>query len=288
MTLPFFTFYKFSSCTWIHSSLRFKNSTSKPELFLIIKEEKLVVFSEAMEHGDSFFHYDQHAKSSSGSIIPMQQANTSANIEIPPHINSSNGDPVPNLAVRDKSKMPITNVTKIMRQTLPNNAKFSDGAKEMIQQSATKYITFVTRKAKERCQSEYRKILNAEDLLWAIEKLGFDDYVGPLTTFMQRYRNIEGGDPFTRCGEPISCIDNNGLTLGPEPNPVPTLERLPPPLPPPVHSSGSDFSMDPNTNLEMFDPNDVNEFFLDGFCVDGSDDAFNNFGASALFKHDQV
>nr|KYP49789.1 Nuclear transcription factor Y subunit B-9 [Cajanus cajan] len=122
--------------------------------------------------------------------------------------------------------MPITNVTKITRKILPNNAKISDSAKEMIQQSATKFITFVTRKAKERCQSEYRKIMNVEDMLWAIQKLGFDDYVGPLTVFLQRYRDIERGDSST----------------------------YHPPLPPPVHSSGPNFSMDPNTNTEMCHP----------------------------------
>ncbi|RDX66640.1 Nuclear transcription factor Y subunit B-6, partial [Mucuna pruriens] len=155
-----------------------------------------------------------------------------------------------------------------MRQILPNNAKISDSVKEMIQQSATKYIIIVTRKAKERCQSEYRKIMNAEDLLWAIENLGFDDYVGPLTTFLYRYRNIEGRDLLICSQEPIPHIDNNGS--GPEtnlvPNPASTLERLHSPLSP-ISSSGPDFSMDPCINMEMFDPNDMDEFFQNEFGV---------------------
>nr|KYP49790.1 Nuclear transcription factor Y subunit B-6 [Cajanus cajan] len=185
--------------------------------------------------------------------------------------------------------MPITNVTKITRRILPNNAKLSDSAKEMIQQSATKYITFVTRKAKERCQSEYRKIMNVEDVLWAMEKLGFHDYVRPLNIFLQRYRDIDGADYFAHTVDPTPCTDNNnGPSFGVEPNLVPTMEMLHAPLPPPVPSSGSNFSMDPNTNMEIFDPNDVNELYLEGLGVDCSDGAFTNFSPSALFKYDQV
>lgn len=193
----------------------------------------------------------------SGSIIPFQQTDTYANTTIQPPINSNNGGPIPSLVLRDKSKMPITNVTKITGQILPNNAKISYDAMDMIQQGATKYINFVTRKAKEQCQSEYRKIMNAEDLLWAIEELGFNDYVEPLTTFIQRYRNIEGVDLFTTHKEPISHIENHGPSLGPEPNLMSTLEMLHPPQPPQVNSSQPKFSIIPNTNLEMLYPNEM-------------------------------
>ncbi|KAG5051216.1 hypothetical protein JHK87_003414 [Glycine soja] len=282
-----------------------------------------------MENGDSFFRHGQPTKSTLGSIIPFQQTDTYANTTIQPPINSNNGGPIPSLVLRDKSKMPITNVTKITGQILPNNAKISYDAMDMIQQGATKYINFVTRKAKEQCQSEYRKIMNAEDLLWAMKKLGFNDYVEPLTAFVQRYRNIEGSDLFTSHKEPIPHIENNE----PRPNPMPTLEILHSPVPPPVHSSKpyfsidtshreliphtenngpslglepnhmptlemtplspsvhpfeSYFSIDPDTNLEILDPNDINEIYLDEFGVGCSNDAFNNVDVSALFKHDQ-
>ncbi|KAK7333350.1 hypothetical protein VNO80_30118 [Phaseolus coccineus] len=227
-----------------------------------------------MEHGGSFFHIDQHVKSSS---VPLQQENNYTNMEIAAPINSDECQN-PNLIGRDKSKMPITNVTKIMRKFLPNNAKVSDGAKEMIQLSATYYITFVTKKAKEKCLSEYRKIMNADDLLWAIENVGFDDYIGPLGTFLQRCRNLEGGI--------------HGPTFGPGLNhvemPHPPLPPPPPPPPPPpaaVYSSGLDFSMHQNTNPDMFDTNGVGGF-LDG--VGCSTNAFINFDPFSLFQQDQL
>ncbi|XP_027341169.1 nuclear transcription factor Y subunit B-8-like [Abrus precatorius] len=219
----------------------------------------------------------------SGSIIPLQQSNAFAKKETSTPINSSNHGLVPNL-VATKVNMPISNVTKIMRQILPINAKISESAKEMIQQCVTKYIAFVTKKAKERCQSDYRKIMNVEDLLWALEELGFDDYVGPLTVFLQRYRE-----------EPIlpsvkQSIDNSGPITGPEAGTKPTVEIVQPSLSPPLGSSGPDFSMDPNSKMEIFDPNDINEvingFYMDGFDVGSLDSALTNFDPSSSFKHD--
>jgi len=40
---------------------------------VVFKEEKNLVFSKAMEHGGSFFHIDQHVKSSSGKFSTHQQ-----------------------------------------------------------------------------------------------------------------------------------------------------------------------------------------------------------------------
>jgi len=202
---------------------------------------------------------------------PLEQENNYANTETAAAINSNevqipNAVQIPNLIGRDKSKMPITNVTKIMRKFLPNTAKVSDGAKEMIQQSATNYITHVTRKAKEKCQSEYRKIMNADDLLWAIENVGFDEYIGPLSTFLQRCRHIEGGS---------SNGPAFGPTFEPELNPVEmplnAVEMPHPPLPPPPPPP---LPPPPPPAAEMFDPNGVSGFI--------------NFDPFSLFQQDQL
>lgn len=88
--------------------------------------------------------------------------------------------------------MPIANVIRIMRRILPPHAKISDDAKETIQECVSEYISFITGEANDRCQQEQRKTITAEDVLWAMGKLGFDDYVGPLAIYLNRYREIEG------------------------------------------------------------------------------------------------
>lgn len=95
--------------------------------------------------------------------------------------------------VREQDRfMPIANVIRIMRKILPPHAKISDDAKETIQECVSEYISFITGEANERCQREQRKTITAEDVLYAMSKLGFDDYIEPLTLYLHRYREVEG------------------------------------------------------------------------------------------------
>ncbi|CAN0907399.1 Nuclear transcription factor Y subunit B-6 [Linum grandiflorum] len=89
--------------------------------------------------------------------------------------------------------MPIANVIRIMRRILPPHAKISDDAKETIQECVSEYISFVTGEANERCQREQRKTVTADDVLWAMGKLGFDNYVEPLSLYLARYTMPESG-----------------------------------------------------------------------------------------------
>lgn len=95
--------------------------------------------------------------------------------------------------IREQDRlMPIANVIRIMRRVLPAHAKISDDAKETIQECVSEYISFITGEANERCQREQRKTITAEDVLWAMSRLGFDDYVEPLSIYLHRYREFEG------------------------------------------------------------------------------------------------
>ncbi|KAI4371615.1 hypothetical protein MLD38_009943 [Melastoma candidum] len=106
-------------------------------------------------------------------------------------------------AVREQDRfMPIANVIRIMRKILPPHAKISDDAKETIQECVSEYISFITGEANERCQCEQRKTITAEDVLWAMSKLGFDNYIEPLTVYLHRYRELEGDRGSLR-GEPL-------------------------------------------------------------------------------------
>ncbi|GER52834.1 nuclear transcription factor Y subunit B3 [Striga asiatica] len=106
--------------------------------------------------------------------------------------------------VREQDRfMPIANVIRIMRRILPPHAKISDDAKETIQECVSEYISFITSEANDRCQREQRKTITAEDILWAMSKLGFDDYIEPLTIYLHRYRELDGGDRGSLRGDPL-------------------------------------------------------------------------------------
>ncbi|KAJ8760181.1 hypothetical protein K2173_011037 [Erythroxylum novogranatense] len=151
-----------------------------------------------MEHG-GFHCYTKLPSSSSGlklSDIDMSLAGLN-------HNNKQCVTDDNECTVREQDRfMPIANVIRIMRKILPSHAKISDDAKETIQECVSEYISFITSEANERCQREQRKTITAEDVLYAMSKLGFDDYIEPLTVYLHRYRELEGERCSVRC-EPL-------------------------------------------------------------------------------------
>ncbi|KVI08527.1 nuclear transcription factor Y subunit B-1-like [Cynara cardunculus var. scolymus] len=83
--------------------------------------------------------------------------------------------------------LPIANVGRIMKKSLPGNAKVSKEAKETVQECVSEFISFITGEAADKCQREKRKTINGDDLLWAMTTLGFQDYVGSLKSYLSKY-----------------------------------------------------------------------------------------------------
>ncbi|CAL9123902.1 unnamed protein product [Musa textilis] len=96
-------------------------------------------------------------------------------------------------AAGEQDRLPIANVSRIMKKALPANAKISKEAKETVQECVSEFISFVTGEASDKCQREKRKTINGDDLLWAMTTLGFEDYAEPLKAYLQRFREMEGG-----------------------------------------------------------------------------------------------
>ncbi|KAG6717289.1 hypothetical protein I3842_04G091300 [Carya illinoinensis] len=103
----------------------------------------------------------------------------------------SSGDIMISLKEQDRF-LPIANVSRIMKKSLPANAKISKEAKETVQECVSEYISFITGEASDKCQREKRKTINGDDLLWAMTILGFENYVGPLRNYLGKYRETEG------------------------------------------------------------------------------------------------
>ncbi|KAG5676040.1 hypothetical protein PVAND_005895 [Polypedilum vanderplanki] len=87
--------------------------------------------------------------------------------------------------------LPIANIAKIMKKAIPNNSqgKIAKDARECVQECVSEFISFITSEASERCAQEKRKTMNGEDILWAMQNLGFDNYIEPLKIFLQKYRD---------------------------------------------------------------------------------------------------
>ncbi|XP_067683633.1 nuclear transcription factor Y subunit beta-like [Haliotis asinina] len=90
--------------------------------------------------------------------------------------------------------LPIANVARIMKKSIPPNGKIAKDAKECVQECVSEFISFITSEASERCHQEKRKTINGEDILFAMSTLGFDNYVEPLKAYLQKYRESSKGD----------------------------------------------------------------------------------------------
>ncbi|EYU44051.1 hypothetical protein MIMGU_mgv1a019919mg, partial [Erythranthe guttata] len=89
--------------------------------------------------------------------------------------------------------MSMTNIVRVLRRMLPPHATISDYAKEIIQECGvtecvSEFISFVASEANEKAHHEYNKTIHPEDVIAAMASLGFDDYVEPLTVFLNKYR----------------------------------------------------------------------------------------------------
>lgn len=119
---------------------------------------------------------------------------------LPAHLNQA----ITECIIREQDRfMPIANVVRIMRRILPSHAKISDDSKQLIQECVSEFISFITMEANDRCKHEQRKTITAEDILWAMSKIGLDDYIEPLTLYLQRYREFDYCEGGSMSGEPL-------------------------------------------------------------------------------------
>ncbi|ODV73053.1 Hap3p, partial [Cyberlindnera jadinii NRRL Y-1542] len=84
--------------------------------------------------------------------------------------------------------LPIANVARLMKNTLPSTAKVSKDAKECMQECVSEFISFITSEASDKCLSEKRKTINGEDILFAMASLGFENYAEVLKIYLAKYR----------------------------------------------------------------------------------------------------
>jgi len=84
--------------------------------------------------------------------------------------------------------LPIANISRIMKQVLPDNAKIAKDAKECVQECVSEFIQFVTSEASDKCRQEKRKTINGDDVIWALAALGFEKYVEPLKSYLHKWR----------------------------------------------------------------------------------------------------
>ncbi|SCM01420.1 CCAAT-box DNA binding protein subunit B, putative [Plasmodium chabaudi chabaudi] len=92
----------------------------------------------------------------------------------------------------NETLLPIANISRIMKRILPAKAKVAKESKDIIREYVTEFIQFLTSEASDRCLNEKRKTINGEDILFSMEKLGFNDYVEPLSEYLNKWKQMKG------------------------------------------------------------------------------------------------
>uniref|UniRef100_A0A9J2PMB3 Nuclear transcription factor Y subunit beta n=2 Tax=Ascaris TaxID=6251 RepID=A0A9J2PMB3_ASCLU len=90
--------------------------------------------------------------------------------------------------------LPIANISRLMKNVIPSTGKVAKDAKECVQECVSEFISFLTSEASDRCVYEKRKTITGEDLLGALNSLGFENYVDPLANYIKKYREANRSD----------------------------------------------------------------------------------------------
>ena len=90
--------------------------------------------------------------------------------------------------------LPTANISRIMKEALPETSKIAKDGKETIQDCVSEFISFITSEASDKCQQEKRKTINGDDVIYAMTTLGFDNYVEPLRVYLSKYREGHKAD----------------------------------------------------------------------------------------------
>ncbi|PWN22331.1 histone-fold-containing protein [Microstroma glucosiphilum] len=89
------------------------------------------------------------------------------------------------------TQLPLSNISRLMKASLPASSpslKLSSPTKTMMQDIVSEFILFVTAEAQERAEAQRRSTLNGDDVLYALEVLGFRDYERVGKVWLSRYR----------------------------------------------------------------------------------------------------
>src|ERR1700733_15752482 len=79
---------------------------------------------------------------------------------------------------------------KRMESYIVPTAKIAKDAKECVQECVSEFISFITSEAAEKCQLEKRKTVGGDDILAAMESLGFENYAETLKIHLAKLRQV--------------------------------------------------------------------------------------------------
>ncbi|KAH8742004.1 CCAAT-box DNA binding protein subunit B [Cryptosporidium ryanae] len=112
---------------------------------------------------------------------------------------SNNGEPGIKRKVLNKNNslncsdenLPINNIGRIMKLSIPENGKISRESKVLMQKLSREFICCVSLHAGKICTYNKRKVVNGEDIINALSYFGYEDYTFVLLDYLDKWKNIK-------------------------------------------------------------------------------------------------
>ena len=90
--------------------------------------------------------------------------------------------------------LPLANIGRIIKNNLPKDVKLSKSSKETLQECVSEFISFITSEANDKCNLEKRKIIKGEDIIYALNNLGFEKYCPILEIYLKKYKQSQNNN----------------------------------------------------------------------------------------------
>ena len=87
--------------------------------------------------------------------------------------------------------LPLANIGRIIKNNLPKDVKLSKSSKETLQECVSEFISFITSEANDKCNLEKRKRIKGEDIIYALNNLGFEKYASILEIYLDKYKQSQ-------------------------------------------------------------------------------------------------
>lgn len=85
-------------------------------------------------------------------------------------------------------ELPNASVARIMKAALPSNIQVAKEVKSSFCKAAGLFILYLTTTANDTCKLNKRTTVTAADVMEALNELEFDEFIPPLQSFLERYR----------------------------------------------------------------------------------------------------
>jgi len=159
---------------------------------------------------DSIENVSNDASALNASQFTLQYAEGAENTEDSAPEDGDLGDQEP---LREQDRfLPIANVARIMKKSIPKSGKIAKEAKDCVQECVSEFVSFSRSAASERCKQDKRNTINEEDILVAMATLGFDNYVEPLKVYLQKFRESTKGEKSITPGQIEANMEDLGTS----------------------------------------------------------------------------